>query len=154
MRYQIFEIREICAAPIGVMLAGSVAQVCVALATITWILPPKDSPLRGELARLFSDGELPFAPIETGSVMIIGRLLTEGQFLTLLSPSQIALQINAGLLARVGPPLPDTTRRLGMVVRQDWRPTRLQRRFTEILMDLGENPEKQETHSIASHGWV
>ena len=160
--YEIADLRQISicddelviAAGVEHPLAGPDAPDAAALRLYPWILPPKDSPLRGELARLFSDGELPFAPIETGSVMIIGRLLTEGQFLTLLSPSQIALQINAGLLARVGPPLPDTTRRVGMVVRQDWRPTRLQRRFTEILMDLGENPEKQETHSIASHGWV
>lgn len=135
-------------------LAGPEAASVSALREYPWILPPKNSPLRGELERLFTGGELPFAPIETGSVMIIGRLLTEGRFLTLLSPSQIALQISAGLLARVGPPLPDTIRRLGMTVRQDWRPTRLQRRFMEILMDLGESREEQENHSLASRGWV
>jgi hypothetical protein len=36
--------------------------------------------------------------------MIIGRLLTEGNFLTLLSPDQVALQIRSGLLAQIGAP--------------------------------------------------
>lgn len=135
-------------------LAGAETPSVNALREYPWILPPKNSPLRVEWEKLFADGELPFAPIETGSVMIIGRLLTEGRFLTLLSPSQIALQTSVGLLAQVGPPLPDTTRRLGLTVRQDWRPTRLQRRFMEILMDLGESPEEHEKHALASRGWV
>lgn len=135
-------------------LAGARELDVNALREYPWILPPRNSPLRGEWEKLFADGDMPFAPVETGSVMIIGRMLTEGRFLTLLSPSQIALQISAGLLAQVGPPIPDTTRRLGLTVRQDWRPTRLQRRFMEILVDLGESPEQQENHALASRGWV
>jgi len=68
--------------------------------------------------------------------MIIGRLLTEGYFLTLLSPDQVALQIRLGLLARVGPPLEDSTRMIGITTRRSWRPTAMQRRFIELLSEI------------------
>ncbi|MGH1369566.1 MAG: LysR family transcriptional regulator [Maritimibacter sp.] len=135
-------------------LAGAQKPDLDALRRYPWIVPPKNSPLRQEWERLFAGSQKPNGPIETGSVMIIGRLLTEGEFLTLLSPSQIALQIGAGLLAQVGPPLSQSTRRLGIIVRQDWRPTRLQRRFMELLVDLGESPDSHENHPIASRGWI
>ena len=86
--------------------------------------------------------------------MVIGRMLTEGNFLTLLSPSQIALQIRAGLLATVGPPLADTSRTIGIVTRQGWRPTRVQRRFLNLLTSLGEEGIQFQSNSLAKRGWI
>jgi hypothetical protein len=54
--------------------------------------------------------------------MIIGRLLTEGQFPTLLSPDQVALQIRSGLLAQIGAPLEHSRRVMGITTRRSWRP--------------------------------
>jgi DNA-binding transcriptional LysR family regulator len=76
---------------------------------------------------------LPETPIECGSVMIIGRLLTEGNFLTLLSPDQVALQIRSGLLAQIGAPLEHSRRLVGITTRRSWRPTATQRHFLDCL---------------------
>jgi hypothetical protein len=65
--------------------------------------------------------------------MIIGRLLTEGHFLTLLSPDQVALQIRSGLLAQVGAPLEDSRRVVGITTRRSWRPTATQHHFLDCL---------------------
>jgi DNA-binding transcriptional LysR family regulator len=74
------------------------------LSAYPWIVAPANSPLREQWEQVFDGAPLPETPIECGSVMIIGRLLTEGNFLTLLSPDQVALQIRSGLLAQIGAP--------------------------------------------------
>jgi hypothetical protein len=81
---------------------------------------------------LFEGAPLPETPIECGSVMIIGRLLTEGNFLTLLSPDQVALQIRSGLLAQIGAPLEHSRRLVGITTRRSWRPTATQRHFSTV----------------------
>ena len=87
--------------------------------------------------------------------MIIGRLLTETNFLTLLSPDQVALQIRSGLLAQIGPPLEGTKRIVGITTRRSWRPTATQRRFLEMVSEVakgehqaGGQPDLRQT------GWV
>jgi DNA-binding transcriptional LysR family regulator len=103
------------------------------LRAFPWILPPRNTPLRETWNQLFEGQDLPATPIECGSVMIIGRLLTEGNFLTLLSPDQVALQIRSGLLTRIGQPLENSSRRVGITTRRSWRPTAVQYRFLELL---------------------
>jgi DNA-binding transcriptional LysR family regulator len=106
------------------------------LAAYPWIVGPANSPLREKWEQLFSGHRLPPAPIECGSVMIVGRLLTEGDYLTLLSPDQIGLQMRSGLLAMVGTPLPNSTRMIGYTIRRNWRPTIVQRRFLQLLEEI------------------
>jgi DNA-binding transcriptional LysR family regulator len=115
--------------PLAQVAAPSLAQ----LASFPWIVAPANSPLREQWARLFDGATLPEMPIECGSVMIIGRLLTEGHFLTLLSPDQVALQIRSGLLAQVGAPLEDSRRVVGITTRRSWRPTATQHHFLDCL---------------------
>jgi LysR family transcriptional regulator of gallate degradation len=117
-------------------LAGPKLPDLDTLASYPWIVPPANTPLRLIWEKMFEARELPKTPIECGSVMIIGRLLTEGNFLTLLSPDQVALQIRLGLLARVGPPLEDSARMIGITTRRSWRPTAMQRRFIELLSEI------------------
>ena len=50
------------------------------LASYPWIIAPENSPLRAEWERLFADRR-PEAPVECGSIMIIGRLLTASDLL-------------------------------------------------------------------------
>lgn len=107
------------------------------LAVYPWIIAPETSPLRAEWERLFP-GRRPEVPIECGSIMIIGRLLTSSDMLTLAMPDQIALQIRSGLLARIGDPLTGSMLTIGATMRQSWRPTRAQRRFLELLCDASE----------------
>lgn len=121
----------VCAA--GHPLAGPATPPRDALARYSWIVGPDGSPLRTQWARLFGDAPLPRHPIVCGSVMVIRGLLTGGDFLALLSPDQVALEIDAGILALAGPSLAASARIIGLSTRAGWRPTALQRRFTELL---------------------
>ncbi|MEI9927379.1 MAG: hypothetical protein WDN44_06305 [Sphingomonas sp.] len=61
--------------------------------------------------------------------------MRDGDFLTLLSPDQVALEIQSGALALVGPPLDGLQRVIGVTTRATWRPTELQARFLTLLDD-------------------
>jgi DNA-binding transcriptional LysR family regulator len=115
-------------------LAGQSNPSLEALAAYAWIIGPENSPLRAEWERLF-DGARPAAPVECGSIMIIGRLLTSSDMLTLAMPDQVALQIRSGLLVRIGSPLTDNKHTIGVTLRRSWRPTTAQRRFLDALRD-------------------
>ncbi len=115
-------------------LAGAKVPSPRALASYPWIIGPENSPLRAEWERLFASHR-PAAPIECGSIMIVGRLLTSSDMLTLATPDQVALQIRSGLLARVGPPLRER-HTIGITLRQGWRPTVAQARFLQLLRDV------------------
>jgi LysR family transcriptional regulator, regulator for genes of the gallate degradation pathway len=140
-------------------LAGLDKPTMEQLASYPWIVAPANSPLREQWEKLFGEGPPsvtpPATPIECGSVMIIGRLLTDGDFLTLLSPDQVALQIRSGLLAQVGPPLEGTKRVVGITTRRSWRPTATQRRFLDMLAQAaaGERPEAGQ-QDLRESGWV
>ena len=102
-----------------------------------WIIAPETSPLRAKWERLFP-GERPQVPVECGSIMIIGRLLTSSDMLTLAMPDQVALQIRSGLLARIGEPLAGSMPTIGATMRQCWRPTSGQQRFLDLLHEASE----------------
>lgn len=124
------------------------------LASYPWIIAPESSPLRTEWERLFPTRR-PEVPVECGSIMIIGRLLTSSDMLTLAMPDQVALQIRSGLLARIGDPLSGNMLTIGVTMRQSWRPTRAQRRFLDGLRDAssGRSADARRTPFIESR-WV
>ena len=98
------------------------------LATLSaqqWIVGPLGTPLRAHWEALFGT-PAPQVPVECGSVMVIRGLLAQSDLLTLLSPDQVALEVEAGMLVRIGPDLPDTVRTIGISTRSGWRPTRAQ----------------------------
>lgn len=105
------------------------------LAAYPWIIAPEDSLLRTAWNDLFAGMAPPVAPIECGSIMIIGRLLTSSQMLTLTTPDQIALQIKSGLLKRIPYPLNGPGRlTIGVTTRSRWRPTSVQQLFLDALV--------------------
>ncbi|MPT46953.1 MAG: LysR family transcriptional regulator [Sphingobium sp.] len=151
----LFEDRLVVAAGSKHPLVGVENPTKEQLAAYPWIVAPANTPLREQWERFFADIEGPTIPIECGSVMIIGRLLTEGDFLTLLSPDQVALQIRSGLLARIGPPLEDSKRTIGITTRRSWRPTATQRRFLDLLRGVSE--ERKNNMDIMADGvggWI
>ncbi len=98
-----------------------------------WIVGQADTPLRAQWEALFAGHPLPAAPIECGSVMVIRGVLRDSDMLTLLSPDQVALEIDSGLLTTIGPPLEHGTRTIGITTRLSWRPTAAQRRFVDLI---------------------
>ncbi|MDB5722719.1 MAG: LysR family transcriptional regulator, partial [Alphaproteobacteria bacterium] len=106
-----------------------------ALAGFSWIVPAEGTPLRSQWRQMFvgSGVEPPPVAIECGSVIVVRQLLVQGDYLTLLSPDQVAVELEAGWLARIGPAPGDPSRLIGITTRVAWRPTRLQRRFREAV---------------------
>lgn len=107
------------------------------LARFPWIINQAGSPLGRHWEAIFEGRTLPQAPIECGSVMTIRGVLRDSDFLTLLSPDQVALEIDAGMLARIGGALAGTVRTIGITTRAGWRPTLAQSRFLDVLGEQG-----------------
>lgn len=105
------------------------------LARFPWIVAGAGTPLRAQFSAMFEAAGLvaPVTPIVSGSVMLIRQLLMESDFLTLLSPDQVAVELEAGWLAHIADTPPDFIRRIGMTVRAGWRPSAAQAAFIEQL---------------------
>lgn len=105
------------------------------LAQYPWIMPAEGTPLRALWQRMFALAgvPLPRVPIECGSVITIRELLLQGDFLTLLSPDQVAVEIKAGWLIQLGVARQELGRMIGVTTRADWRPTPMQSAFLEAL---------------------
>ena len=105
------------------------------LASYPWVVPTPPTPLRVQWAKMFegSGVEPPRVAIECGSVLVIRQILMGGNHLTLLSPAQVAVELEAGWLVKVCAAPGDPTRTIGVTTRSDWRPTLLQQRFLDVL---------------------
>lgn len=103
------------------------------LAAQQWIVGPVGTPLRRHWEALFAGRALPQVPIECGSVMVIRGMLTQSDLLTLLSPDQVALEVEAGVLVRIGADLDHAVRTIGITTRTNWRPTPRQRQLVDLL---------------------
>lgn len=121
------------------------APTLATLASYPWIVGQTGTPLRSEWEALFAGQPLPSAPIECGSVMVVRQVLRETDFLTLLSPDQVELEIETGILATIGPPLSQSSRTIGITTREGWRPTAAQARLIELIHHAAEVtiPENQ-----------
>ena len=117
----------------GHPLAGVAVPTPEQLAGFPWVVSHAGAPLRALWERLFGAGPLPHAPVHCGSVMVIRGILAESDFLTLLSPQQVALEVASGLLVAIGPEPEMSGRTIGVTTRRDWRPTRAQARFLAAL---------------------
>ena len=93
------------------------------LAAYPWIVGSPDTPLRAQWTSLFAGQAEPAVPIECGSVMVIRGVLIDSDFLTLLSPDQVALEMASGVLTLIDAPVPHGVRRIGVTTRSGWRPT-------------------------------
>lgn len=103
-----------------------------------WILPGKETPLRRYWeAMLHNLGqEVPHVEIECGSVIMVRQLLRSGDALTLLSPDQVRVELEAGILATLPTPVP-VIRTIGISTRANWRPTPVQAAFVALLRQTG-----------------
>lgn len=117
----------------GHPLAGVAQPSLGQLADFGWIVGQVGSPLRAHWGAMFGGRDLPAAPIECGSVMVIRGVLAETDLLTLLSPDQVALEVSAGMLVRIGEPPAASARTIGLTVRSGWRPTEAQARLIDLI---------------------
>jgi DNA-binding transcriptional LysR family regulator len=98
-----------------------------------WCLPQRGVPLRDRWESLFRAEGIrpPPVRVEIGSGIAIRQILMSTDALTLLSPDQVALELESKWLAVVAKT--QLTRTIGLTNRADWRPTVAQRRFIETL---------------------
>lgn len=117
------------------LLAGTVNGA--ALAAFPWILPASDTPLRHYWEGMMraAGSEPPRVGIECGSVLTVRQLLLGSDALTLLSPAQLAVELDAGVLATLPPPVP-VARTIGITTREGWRPTAPQAAFVALLREV------------------
>jgi len=105
------------------------------LATYSWVIPPKGTPLHAQWRAMFEDAKiaLPSVPVECGSVIAIRQLLITTDFLTMLSSDQVAVELAAQWLGKIADAPLGLIRTIGMTTRAGWRPTPLQAAFLEQL---------------------
>ncbi|MBS0407339.1 MAG: LysR family transcriptional regulator [Proteobacteria bacterium] len=124
------------------------------LASFPWIVAPRGTPLRDAWERLFCESP-PQSLVECGSIMIIGRLLTSSNQLTLVTPDQVALQIRSGLLARVDSTTETGRITIGATLRRGWRPPAAHARFLALLSEITVGLDSQRMRrSLVERRWV
>lgn len=130
----LFEDRPVVIARAGHPLAGKRPDMAE-LARYPWIIAATGAPLRESWETLFNAQgiALPVVPIESGSVMTIRQLLIDNDFLTLLSPDQVTVELEAGWLCRIEAAIAPPSRSIGMTTRASWRPTIVQAEFAADL---------------------
>lgn len=130
----LFKDRPVVLARAGHPLAGRNPSLAE-LASYSWIIAAPGTPLRASWERMFTSAgqPIPAVPVESGSVMMIRNLLVDSDFLTLLSPDQVAVELEAGWLQIVAPAPPELSRTIGITTRASWRPTAAQ---ADFLVDL------------------
>ncbi len=127
--------------PALVMRAGHPLLAMVtdgaALARYPWILPARDTPLRHYWEDMMrsAGAEPPHVAIECGSVLTVRQLLLGSDALTLLSPAQLAVELQAGVLATRPTPVP-VSRTIGITTREGWRPTAPQSALLALLKQV------------------
>jgi hypothetical protein len=84
---------------------------------------------------MFNDMTPPRIPIESGSVLANREILRKSDFLTLLSPDQVAVELEAGWLVKICDAPGNLVRTIGNTTRAAWRPTDLQAAFLEVLKE-------------------
>lgn len=118
----------------GHPLAGK-SPTILDLANYRWVMPPAGTPLHSLWRLIFDENglELPNVPIECGSVITIRQLLIASDFLTLLSPDQVAVELEAEWLTIIADAPPGLSRNIGISTRAGWQPTALQAAFVSQI---------------------
>lgn len=108
------------------------------LARYPWTIAAKGVPLRAQWEKIFSEAgvAIPHVPVECGSVVTIRQILLDSDFLTLLSPDQVAVELEAAWLQIICDAPVGLVRTIGVTNREGWRPTALQRAFVETLHNI------------------
>ena len=105
------------------------------LAHYPWVISAPGTPLREQWEQMFPGTTPPRIPIESGSVLANREILRKSDFLTLLSPDQVAVELEAGWLVKICEAPGELARTIGITTRTGWRPTAMQQAFLETLRE-------------------
>ncbi len=116
------------------------------LAPYPWAAPGPGIPLREQLERFFQEAGLapPRVPVQCGSVITIRNMLLSTDYLSLLSPDQVSVEMETNRL-RIVCTGPDwMSRTIGLTHRKDWRPTAMEARFIDTLKRVAPGRRKTQ----------
>lgn len=118
----------------GHPLAGT-APTGADMARFPFTLAPRRTPLRDSFEGYFTNLGLPLppVPIECGSVMMIRQVLLDTDFITLLSPDQVSVEVEAQWLTPLARLPARFARTIGMTTRASLLPTEVQAEFFNDL---------------------
>jgi DNA-binding transcriptional LysR family regulator len=109
------------------------------LAGFPWAISAPGTPLRIQWELMFAGTTPPRIPIESGSVLANREILRKSDFLTLLSPDQVAMELEAAWLAKICDAPGNLERTIGTTMRAAWRPTAMQEAFLEHLSESADD---------------
>ncbi len=117
--------------PLATRLAVRVEE----LLDYPWIAPPKETPGGSFLYRTLGIGDLRRTPVRivSSSMVLVRGLLARGDYLTILSPNQAAVEIARGDMVPLDIALPESARPIGLTTRTGWVPTATQARFIDLI---------------------
>jgi DNA-binding transcriptional LysR family regulator len=118
-----------------------------ALARYPWTMSAPGTPLRTQWQQLFECAGVapPRIPIESDSVVANREILRKSDFLTLLSPDQVAVELEAGWLTRICKAPRNMERTIGVTTRAAWRPTAMQQAFMDSLQESASTAKLSKT---------
>jgi len=105
------------------------------LRELEWIAPKEHTPAREAFVRFFSAQGLqpPERIIECSSLVAIRSILLASERAALLPARQVQFEVDMGLLVVSPQALLGTTRKIGLSYRANYLPTRIQKRFMELI---------------------
>jgi DNA-binding transcriptional LysR family regulator len=103
------------------------------LAEYPWAISAPGTPLRIQWDQMFAGTTPPGIPVESSSVLANRELLRKSNLLTLLSPDQVAMELEVGWLVKICEAPGNLERTIGTTTRSGWRPTELQAAFLATL---------------------
>ncbi len=108
-----------------------------------WIVPRRMTPTRDQFEALFLSHNVPppASIIESGSLLLMRELLTDGNHLGCISRHQSERECQHGLMVSLDYPTGHLRRPIGLTFRQNWQPTPQQHLMLRLLCD--QSPERQ-----------
>lgn len=126
-------------------LANTKRPSVAELSKYPWIVPRRGAPTREyfdkfwEKASMSSSGKSVKKPnciTETSSLILIRGLITDSDRLTMISSRQIAVEEQSGFVTRLNVKLSDNPRSIGITLRKDWQPTKIQSMFIKLIKEI------------------
>ncbi len=100
-----------------------------------WVAPPKETPAGQYLFETLRIQDLDRSPVRvvSSSMAVLRGVLSEGNYVSIVSRHQIGVEARLGLLAPLNVALQGHVREIGLTYRKGWRPTATQEQFIDFL---------------------
>ena len=110
------------------------------LAKYPWVVPRPGTPTREHFESMFKEAGVPVPANlnESSSLILVRGLLLDSDRLTIISAHQILHEERMGLLEALPVEMGHTRRPIGLTTRRDWKPTKTQQLFIDLLKSKAE----------------